>query len=220
MARRTKEDSAKTRCAIIAAAREVFQRNGVSRTTVEQIAAAAGVTRGAVYWHFADKTAVFYAMRDQVALPLMDRMNFELLSRTTADPLQRIELFLHTLIDALVGCAEVQSTFDIMTFKCEYVDEFRRELVESRHVHEELLGSLTRVYKEAARAKLLPPAMAPAIAATDTMIFLSGLVRLWLMDESGKLVRTRVATLIRSHVASHRVPAHGVTRRAPARRNG
>ncbi len=206
MARRTKEESAKTRCAIIAAAREVFQRNGVSRTTMEQIADAAGVTRGAVYWHFADKTAVFYAVRDQVALPLMDRMNFELLSGKTADPLQRIELFLGALTDALVGCAEVQSTFDIMTFKCEYVDEFRRELVESRHVHMELLASLTRVYKEAARAKLLRPAMSPEIAATDTMIFLSGLVRLWLMDKSGKLVRKRVGTLIRAHVAGRRAP--------------
>ncbi|MDQ6620941.1 MAG: TetR family transcriptional regulator [Pseudomonadota bacterium] len=204
MARRTKEESARTRGAIITAAREVFQHRGVAHTTIEQIAEAAGVTRGAFYFHFPDKTAVFYAVRDQVALPLMDRMNFELLSGTRADPLLRVELFLLELTNSLVRCAEVQATFDIMTFKCEYVDELRRELVESCRVHEELLASLTRVYREAARLHLLRAGVSATLAATGTMIFLSGLIRLWLMDEDGRLVRDRVRALIRSHVSSLR----------------
>ena len=110
MARRTKEESAKTRCAIIAAAREVFQRNGVSRTTMEQIADAAGVTRGAVYWHFADKTAVFYAVRDQVALPLMDRMNFELLSGKTAT--WETKLLAIETADRVIGARRVSSLIE------------------------------------------------------------------------------------------------------------
>jgi hypothetical protein len=37
--------------AVLAAAIDVFLERGVTRATLEQIARAAGVTRGAIYWH-------------------------------------------------------------------------------------------------------------------------------------------------------------------------
>jgi TetR/AcrR family acrAB operon transcriptional repressor len=206
MVRRTKEQSEQTRKLIIAAARDAFQQRGVTRTTMEHIAAAAGVTRGAVYWHFADKTALFYAMREEVALPLMDRSHTELLGqeKKATPPLERIHRFLLAVVDAMVGCEDVRRTFDIMTFKCEYVDEFRKELDQSRRVHQEILGMLTRVYREAQRAHALRPGLGGELAAVDTMVFLGGLIRLWLMDEDGRMVRRRVKKLIAAHIASRR----------------
>ena len=79
MVRKTKEDAAITRQRIIGSAREVFLRKGVSRTSLEHIASDAGVTRGAVYWHFANKAELFHAMREEVYLPLIDRMDDTLL---------------------------------------------------------------------------------------------------------------------------------------------
>ena len=38
------------------------------------IAGEAGVTRGAIYWHFKDKVALFFAMREQTILPLVHRV--------------------------------------------------------------------------------------------------------------------------------------------------
>lgn len=204
MVRRTKQDSEQTRLAIIAAARAEFLERGVTRTTMEQIAAAAGVTRGAVYWHFSNKIELFYAMRDQVTLPLIDRTDFELLGQKQTDPLKRVEHFLVGLTNALVGCEIVQQTFEIMTFKCEYVDEFHRDLLGSCRVHEEILDKLKRVYREAGRAHLLRSGLSPELAAGATMIFVSGLIKLWLMDANGKMVRKHVAKLIAAHVASHR----------------
>lgn len=67
--RRTKEDSEKTRTAILLAAEELFLEKGVSHTSLEQIARAAGVTRGAVYWHFQNKAHLFNEMLNQVRLP-------------------------------------------------------------------------------------------------------------------------------------------------------
>jgi TetR/AcrR family acrAB operon transcriptional repressor len=55
MVRRTKEEAAATRDSILDAAEILFAKNGVSRTTLQHIATAAGVTRGAIYWHFVDK---------------------------------------------------------------------------------------------------------------------------------------------------------------------
>ena len=55
MARRTKAEAESTRAAILDAAEVLFYQHGVSRTTLEKIALAANVTRGAIYWHFENR---------------------------------------------------------------------------------------------------------------------------------------------------------------------
>ena len=72
MARRTKMEAEQTREQIIDAAEELFLTRGVARATLEQIAQAAGVTRGAIYWHFRDKDDLFEAMQARAALPQED----------------------------------------------------------------------------------------------------------------------------------------------------
>jgi len=69
VARRTPEQAALTREAMIDAAERVFYEKGVARATLQEIACAAGVTRGAFYWHFKDKGELFRAMLDRVHLP-------------------------------------------------------------------------------------------------------------------------------------------------------
>lgn len=69
MARRTPEQAALTRESLIDAAERVFHEKGVARATLQEIACAAGVTRGAFYWHFKDKGELFRAMLDRVRLP-------------------------------------------------------------------------------------------------------------------------------------------------------
>jgi AcrR family transcriptional regulator len=62
MPRRSAEEAALTRKAIVEAAHEVFARRGYADATVDQIASLAGVTRGAVYHHFPGKSAVFHTV--------------------------------------------------------------------------------------------------------------------------------------------------------------
>ncbi|GAA0770924.1 TetR family transcriptional regulator [Ideonella azotifigens] len=69
MVRRTKADAQITRNQILDAAEQVFQDRGVARTSLQDVAAAAGVTRGAIYWHFKDKAELFSAMMERVTLP-------------------------------------------------------------------------------------------------------------------------------------------------------
>ena len=66
MARRTKEDAQKTRELLIEAAENVFYDKGVSKASLSDIAESAGVTRGAIYWHFKNKHDVFEAMIERL----------------------------------------------------------------------------------------------------------------------------------------------------------
>src|SRR5579872_3748718 len=77
MVKRTREAAERTRDEIIDAAETLFYEHGVSRTSLEQVARAAGVTRGAVYWHFRNKLDLFEAMKTRAQLPqgdVMDRL--------------------------------------------------------------------------------------------------------------------------------------------------
>lgn len=59
MAKKTKADALKTRQHLIETAIAQFALRGVANTTLNDIADAADVTRGAIYWHFENKTQLF-----------------------------------------------------------------------------------------------------------------------------------------------------------------
>lgn len=182
----------------------MFARQGVTRTTLEEIAAAAGVTRGAIYWHFADKTELFFAMREQVAVPMIDQIDLVLLRAEGSDPLAGVERFLRGILEALEGDAAARQTFQIMGFKCEYVGELERELALQRSRCSELISKLTQTYVRARRAGQLRVGLRPPMAALETCSFVIGLTRLWLLDARRSLVRRVARRLISAHVASHR----------------
>ncbi len=60
--RRTKAEAEETRRGILSAAERLFEAKGLAATSLEEIAAEAGVTRGAVYWHFTNKADLVIAL--------------------------------------------------------------------------------------------------------------------------------------------------------------
>lgn len=212
--RRTKDASEQTRRQILAAARAEFAQRGVTRTTLEHIARAAGVTRGAIYWHFANKSELFRAMRDQVTLPLVDRTDFALLEPPDGEPLEAIERFMRQLADMILNDRECRETFEILNLKCEYVDELRDELRSQGKRCSELLATLTLRYEEAARSGALRPGLTAEVAALESGAFLVGLFRLALICGSKAHVGARAYELIAAHMAGRR---RAVPARSPAR---
>lgn len=69
MVRRTKEEAAATRELLLDTAERVFAERGVTRASLQDIASAAGLTRGAIYWHFKDKAELYIAMMERVCHP-------------------------------------------------------------------------------------------------------------------------------------------------------
>jgi AcrR family transcriptional regulator len=60
-----------TRAALVAAARQLFGRDGYAATSVDELARQARVTTGALYHHFPTKTALFETVFEQIHLELL-----------------------------------------------------------------------------------------------------------------------------------------------------
>lgn len=202
--RRTKEEAARTRGAIVEAALACFDRHGIAHTTLEQIAAEAGVTKGAVYWHFRGKREILRAIREELSLPLLDRADCTLLNSGERAPLERIARFLEGMLETIETDARTRRALTVMQYKCEYADELAQELDDMNRNNDRLMKALEQTYQAARKAGALTAALTPRLAALDTLAFLAGLVRISLLDRTRNGMRKNASALIRAHVASRR----------------
>lgn len=211
MARKTKEEANRTREQIIAAARVVFQRHGVSRSTMEQVAREAGLTRGAVYWHFTDKTELFFAMREDVFCPLTARLDEILLSEEVADPLDAIEAALKELFRVLDESPIMRQVLEIMVLRCEYVDEFARVREEADRPGLEFLAKVEKAYQRAAAQGVLSSSLclAPADLARDTWAFATGILHVMLAGDFERKLQVSVERMIANHMSLRRSGVQG-----------
>jgi TetR/AcrR family acrAB operon transcriptional repressor len=204
MVRKTKEEAEKTREELIAAARTVFHECGVSRSTLEKIAKAAGVTRGAVYWHFKDKAELFFAMREDVFSPMIERTDAFLFSEAYENPLDAIEASLKEFFRVLEDCPVVREVFEIMILRCEYVDEFASVQEEVGRPAQEFLRKIESVYQRAADKGMLREGLDPLEMAQDTWAFTSGILHLMLGCQINRGLDQQVPEMISTHMALRR----------------
>jgi AcrR family transcriptional regulator len=106
--RRSQVDrSAATRAALVAAARGLFAQRGFGGVGTETIVQAAGVTRGALYHQFADKTELFEAVYEAIEEDLSRRLGERIAAAGATDPIEAMMLGADAWLDAC-GEQEVQ----------------------------------------------------------------------------------------------------------------
>ena len=174
MARRTKDDAEKTRDAILCAAEDVFYARGVSRTSIEQIAVAAGVTRGAVYWHFKDKLELCAAMADRVFMPYEDML--KQLSQTSDTPLEDLK---NSCIHSLMMMAtdkRRRNVVSILSLRCEYVEEMIGIMDRRNECKNHMLDLSERLFVRARKLKMLARCWTPRTAALALQALMHGLI--------------------------------------------
>lgn len=179
--RRTKEEAENTRTAILVAAEMLFLKKGVSHTSLEHIAREAGVTRGAVYWHFQNKAHLFHEMLNQVRLPA--EQITEHISQ--CDPQNPILGLRNLCADALLSMEKEprkKRIFTILLRRCEFTDDLRE--AEERHEAfiNEFIDLCERLFAEPATAERLQAGVTPRMAALALHSMLLGLISDWLRD--------------------------------------
>ncbi|HXX89650.1 MAG TPA: TetR/AcrR family transcriptional regulator [Acidimicrobiales bacterium] len=94
---------ATTKASLLAAARELFGDQGFADTSLDQVVARAGVTKGALYHHFRGKEDLFAAMYEQVQHEVSDRVVTEFLRPDAWEALQvGCDLWIDAHLDACV----------------------------------------------------------------------------------------------------------------------
>jgi AcrR family transcriptional regulator len=96
---RRADQSEATRAALIAAGRELFAQRGYAAVATEEIVQAAGVTRGALYHHFAGKTELFAAVYEEVERQLVEQIAKSVLA-SASDPLAALHAGAQAFLDA------------------------------------------------------------------------------------------------------------------------
>ncbi|MDL2337510.1 MAG: TetR family transcriptional regulator [Pseudomonadota bacterium] len=195
MARKTKDDALATRDHILDAAELVFEQRGVSRCSLHEIALAAGVTRGAIYWHFANKADLVNAMFKRVTLPLEEAINRSA-DPDAIDPVLEVRNSLLNALRKTVADPQVQRVFLIVMQKVEYVDELLAVRDRRINTRNGLLDHVEVGLKRAMAEGRLDRRVPARAAAVGLHALTSGLIDNWLLDPTAfDLVRVGTQAL-------------------------
>ena len=196
MARKTKEEAEATRDSILEAAAKVFVEQGVANASLAEIAAEANVTRGAVYWHFKNKTDIFAALHEQLFVSFWE-MIFEGLEKDHPHPLEQLAAFCVELMVDLDRNPQKKRVLTIFFVKCDYCGEMEHFLnIQNKQKSES--RELFARYFERAVAKGELPADADPVALTQALVcYITGIAFEYLRSPDLFDMQAQAESLIR-----------------------
>ncbi|WP_306549482.1 TetR family transcriptional regulator [Desulfobulbus sp.] len=174
MARKTKNDAKTTRNNILDAAARVLLRRGVARTSLIDIAREAGVTRGAIYWHFANKDDLLRTLWE--GLLKEDDFFFQTLDvKDESDPLGFLVEQLFVFLKKLPANARRQRLFRLFLNESDMSSlgdlfPFDRKVFQLKRVH-----TIEALLSDAIEKKQLPPGIDASLGAIAIISYVDGL---------------------------------------------
>lgn len=181
MVKKTKEEALETRNLLLDTAEEVFHRKGVAQTTLNDIACAAGMTRGAIYWHFKNKIDLFNAMCDRITLPL-EAMTEANASTEVSDPLRELRQTVRFLFQQVVSDIHTRRVFDILFNRCEFVPDLGALIERDHRVRGMFKQRLQRIFLNAKARQQVPADLDHALAVISYQSYVNGILRTWLLE--------------------------------------
>ena len=139
------------------------------------------MSRGAIYWHFKDKSDLFNAMMERVTLPLELAFN-GLGNDTLRDPLVHIRGVLFDALQQIVTDARLRRVFEIATQKVEYVDELHAIATRHLAVRGGFLAKMRDCLEQAAVAQDFCLFIPAETAAHGLHALVDGMIQNWLLD--------------------------------------
>jgi TetR/AcrR family acrAB operon transcriptional repressor len=180
MARKTKQQALETRQHILDVAIRLFSQQGVSATSLADIAKSAGVTRGAIYWHFKNKSDLFNEIWALTESSIGD-LETEYRAKFPDDPLSVVRELLIYILQATVTEERRRLMTEIIFHKCEFVGEME-VLQQARRVlymegNERIEASLQRCMEVGS----LPKTLRVSHAVIVLRSYITGLIENWLV---------------------------------------
>ena len=179
MARKTKEQARVTRQHILDVALRLFSQQGVSSTSLAEIAKAAGVTRGAIYWHFKNKSDLFNEIWALSESSISD-LEIEYRVKFPDDPLSVLREILVYILEATVIEERRRLMMEIIFHKCEFVGEMAVVQQAQLNLCIESYDRIEQALNDCVIANALPANLLSRRAAILTRSYISGLMENWL----------------------------------------
>lgn len=195
MVRRTKEEAINTRDRIIEAAGKAFYNRGVARTTLEDIAIIAGVTRGAVYWHFNNKADLVKIFLDQASGPLCD---FSVGGEKDGqiNPLGSLRKSLVDFFILVATDSETKRINEIILYKCELGDESGALRDRLRATNAERGMRIAETLQDAVNRGHLSSDLDVSRAAMLLQAYIIGVLRIWLLTPDSLSLHDEAARMV------------------------
>ncbi|MFM7967778.1 TetR family transcriptional regulator [Aeromonas sp. A-5] len=202
MARRTKEEAQQTRGHIMNTALDLFCSQGLAKTSLTDIARAADLTRGAIYWHFKNKDELFISLWEELCSPLAHQLD-ACLNPDEPDPLGQLRLFFEGVLHSFIHNPAQRQMFTIL-FNLESLEGEAISLREHiRSQSGQLFRDLETTLANAIRRGQLPADLNLQRAATLLHCTLDGYIINWLhfpgridlQSESGFLIESMFTML-------------------------
>lgn len=202
MARKTKEEAEKTRQLLLDAAEDMFLEKGVAATSLEDIARHAGMTRGAVYWHFENKQALFDAMHERVKLPLEESFEHVLIA---PDPLAALEQHCIYVLVHLTKDIRAQKVMTILALKCEENDANQSNVERQCQKRNEYVERSRKIFAQAKKEGKLADGISAEAAAIGLHAYIWGLLNDFLRSnqpyDMAKMAKSFIGTYFRGIIA-------------------
>ena len=224
MARKTKEDAAITREQLLDAAEQVFRQRGVARSSLAEVAAAAGVTRGAVYWHFRDKSDLCAAMCERARLPL-ETMLSDAGAAVHDDPLGTLRNLMLAVLTHLAQDPRSQAVFEVMLHESEHTVEMAPITARKQRERRRCLVQVQRILQQAVARGQLAANTDTRVATQALHAYVGGIMNDWVLDRPAYDLASCAPALIDLFLAGlrdepPRVPAPVRSAAAKAERSG
>lgn len=194
--RKTKEESEKTREDLLKASIQVFSDKGVARSTLAEIAKAAGVTRGAVYWHFENKAEIFDALHERMHRPFMDTI-LEELESDRPDPVEQLRDLWVKLFCDLSEDEQRQQGLILFMVKADYSDDLA--IYKDKHFkkHEESMQLFRHYFQKMKMDGKLPPDIDHDLIIEGMFCFMKGVLLEYLNKPESFNLENKIPQLIR-----------------------
>jgi len=178
--RRTKEEAAVTRATLLKTALAVFSAKGYAAATLDDVAKAANVTRGAIYWHFKSKADLYNTLVQEFSARgagLVQQAVSE--GGTLIEILRRIFVRLCTMVEE---DKEMRAVMELTLFKTGLDPELqagRKKQIEAGNV---ILKGITEAMGQGVAQGVLRDDIDPADMARAFIAFENGATLLWLLS--------------------------------------
>ncbi len=192
--RKTKEEAAITRDTLLKAALTIFSRKGYASATLGNIAEEAGVTRGAIYWHFGSKAELYIALLQEY-----NSLGGQIMQKAVEEGGSLLDILRRIFVNQMMAVetnSSLRAMMELTLFRAERVpelDEIRQQQTESSLA---LVANIAAALQQGIAAGELRSDMDAEEMARAFLAYQNGLIYLWLQDTNAFSLKDNAPALI------------------------